>query len=681
MSLQTRLFTFFIGIVVLPLLVAMLIGRGLIVGELERRTFGELNPAQRAAIAVYDERVRSASDRVALVSGEEGFQELLDAKDYPALQQYMLNKLSEASNQLDYLVVGDAGNHLLAAALSTPSFLSGLKAPSGEELLAPDLPTNRRLLFSRAIQPIKSPEHPEEIAWNVVGGYYLDNDFVRSLSEKTAVDATLLIKEKAVSSTLPGAGRSSGDIRVDLAEASKKAFFKSSIAGEQVFAVASPIARDVPVTEAALLMSKSQVEIAKLTSRIRTFGVVLLLFALVAAGILGFYLAQLISRPLKELAEGANAIAAGNYEQHIEVRSRDEVGQLARSFNEMTRRLAIHIQELRESREDLKRAFTRFGETLRSTHDLDSMLENTLEASIDTLRAQRGVIMLMSGRDALTASVVQGIEDAEFELELGKGLSGYVAATGNPLRLPASENAPKPDPREPTFSTALSVPLFSQERVIGVLSVFDREDGRDFTEADMGTILSLADHAGVAIENVLLHREAQKLAIMDGLTSIWNYRYFQMQFEQEIDRARRYHRPFSLIEFDIDNFKSFNDTYGHQLGDSVLIEIASRVKSVIRDIDMFARYGGEEFVLILPETDTEGGMRTAEKIRQVVAATPFKGEAMDLAVDVTLSVGVSCFPDHGTDKTTLLRNADLAMYAAKAQGKNRVVLHRPDAVA
>ncbi|MCA1840799.1 MAG: diguanylate cyclase [Actinomycetota bacterium] len=681
MSLQTRLFTFFIGIVVLPLLVAMLIGRGLIVGELERRTFNELNPAQRAAIAVYDERVRSASDRVALISGEERFQRLLEAKDYAGLKQYMLGKLAEPTNQLDYIVVGDANDHLLSDALTRSEFLAGLKPPSGEELLASDLPTNRRLLFSRAIQPIKSPDHPDQVAWTVVGGYYLDNAFVKSLSEKTAVDATLLIKGKAVSSTLEGAVSEKGPIRVNLTRAEKVGFFKSSVAGESVFALASPIARDVPVAEAALLMSRPQAEIVKLTSRIRTFGFVLLLFALLAAGVLGFYLAQLISRPLKELAEGANAIAAGNYEQHIEVRSRDEVGQLARSFNEMTRRLAIHIQELRESREDLKRAFTRFGETLRSTHDLDSMLENTLEASMDTLRAQRGVIMLMSGRDALTASVARGLDDPDFDLELGKGISGYVAETGNPVRLPNGTDEHAVDPREPNFSTALAVPLFSQERVIGVLTVFDKEDGRDFSEADMGTILSLADHAGVAIENVLLHREAQKLAIMDGLTSIWNYRYFQMQFEQEIDRARRYKRPFSLIEFDIDNFKTFNDTYGHQLGDSVLIEIASRVKNVIRDIDMFARYGGEEFVLILPETDSEGGMRTAEKIRQEIASTPFKGERSDLAVDVTLSVGVACFPDHGSDKTTLLRNADLAMYAAKASGKNRVVLHRPDEAA
>ena len=150
---------------------------------------------------------------------------------------------------------------------------------------------------------------------------------------------------------------------------------------------------------------------------------------------------------------------------------------------------------------------------------------------------------------------------------------------------------------------------------MGVVCLYDREDGQQFSEADMSTLISLADQAGVAIENVFLHERAKRLAITDGLTGIWNRRYFQMQFEQEMERSVRFRRPFTLVLLDIDDFKAINDTYGHQRGDSVLIELAARVKGGIRDIDVVARYGGEEFALILPETDGEGGRRLSEKIR------------------------------------------------------------------
>jgi diguanylate cyclase (GGDEF)-like protein len=106
----------------------------------------------------------------------------------------------------------------------------------------------------------------------------------------------------------------------------------------------------------------------------------------------------------------------------------------------------------------------------------------------------------------------------------------------------------------------------------------------------------------VAIENVRLHAEAERLSVTDRLTGAWNYRYFSRRFEQEIERSRRFGRVLALLMLDIDHFKSVNDRFGHQRGDEVLVEFAGRVTGSVRDIDTFARYGGEEFVLILPET-------------------------------------------------------------------------------
>jgi diguanylate cyclase (GGDEF)-like protein len=255
-----------------------------------------------------------------------------------------------------------------------------------------------------------------------------------------------------------------------------------------------------------------------------------------------------------------------------------------------------------------------------------------------------------------------------------------VAVTGEPVRVPdtlgsgGSQRLPDPAPVEPPFESAIWVPVFAQGRIFAVLSLFDREDDGTFSARDLDTVLSLADQAGVAIDNVVLHQEAQRLAITDGMTGIWNHRYFQLRFDQEMDRSARFRRPFCLLLCDIDDFKYVNDTYGHPQGDSVLIELARRVRSEVRDIDVLARYGGEEFVLILPETDADGGFRAAEKIRRRIFESPF---GKDRSIPVTMSIGVACFPRAGTEQITLLRAADVALYQAKALGKNRSVVFQP----
>lgn len=686
MSLQTRLFAFFLAIVVVPLVVVGILGGALTVRELEGRTFSQLQLAQAGSIAVYQERILSARDRVQLIAENDEFARLLIEERYGELQSLMERELNNQPKQedldrtpLDYLVLSDPSGKLLAEALTKPGFLPGLNPPTAQELASSNLLPHRQLLRTRSIFPIRSPDPPQDVRWTFVGGYYFDSQFVSDLAESTGVDATVFIKGSAVSSTL--SVRRGEKMILPLAGVEPGEYLRPRLADQDVYAVASAIDPSIKLKDAALVMSTPRSAVTRVAGTLRNSGLLLLFLSIIGAGLLGFLLARLISRPLREVAAGANAIAGGNYDQHIKVRSRDEIGQLARSFNEMTERLAAHIAELRESREQVKRAYARFGEILRSTHDLDRLLEGILDTSMDTLRAQRGALMLAGGRGSLSLKVGRGLDDDDIDIEIGKGLAGYVAETGNPIRAPDGQEVPKRSSTEPHFRTALSVPLFSQERVIGVLNLYDKEEGLDFSEADMGTVLALADQAGVAIENVLLHREAQKLAIMDGLTAIWNHRYFQMQFEQELERAARFRRPFSLIVLDIDDFKGFNDTYGHQLGDFVLIELARRVKSVIRDIDMFARYGGEEFELLLPETDAEGGMRTAEKIRAAVADTAFEGEMTPKPLKVTISVGVACFPQAGTDRSTIFRAADLAMYTAKSKGKNQVVLHRPDEAA
>jgi two-component system cell cycle response regulator len=215
----------------------------------------------------------------------------------------------------------------------------------------------------------------------------------------------------------------------------------------------------------------------------------------------------------------------------------------------------------------------------------------------------------------------------------------------------------------------IAVPLKSQGRVIGVLNLYDRVDADAFDDNDLATIRSFANQATVAIDNVLLHQEAQRLSITDGLTGLWNYRYFQMNFDKEIERASRFQRPLALLIFDLDKFKQVNDVYGHQRGDSVLIELATRVKGAIREVDTLARYGGEEFVLILPETDLEGATLAAGKICELVRQRRF-GAAGEEPIRVTVSIGIAVYPEHGRHGATLVKSADSALYAAKEAGRD-----------
>jgi len=380
---------------------------------------------------------------------------------------------------------------------------------------------------------------------------------------------------------------------------------------------------------------------------------------------------------LKKLADDAEAIAAGLYDREIDAPSSGDLRRLASALDQISATMKAQILQLREYNEALARAHTRFGEALRATHNLDRMLEIALETGMETIGARSGLLMLRKGSGTLMTGVTRNLDTPGFKLEVGQGISGHVASTGQPILLPGSADPPERHESEPEVHTQLSVPLISHDRVLAVLNFYDKAQG-NFTEADLRTILSLTDQAGVAIENVLLHQEAERMAIMDGKTGIWNHRWFQIQFAREIDRAQRFGRPFSLIILDIDDFRKFNNTYGHQIGDFVLIELAQRVRSTIRDVDMFARYGGEEFELLLSETDEAGGLNAAEKLRQVIAGTPFVTEMTPDPLSVTISAGVASYPSGGTDFASIFKAADLALLEAKAQGKNRVIAHHPE---
>lgn len=176
--------------------------------------------------------------------------------------------------------------------------------------------------------------------------------------------------------------------------------------------------------------------------------------------------------------------------------------------------------------------------------------------------------------------------------------------------------------------------------------------------------------SGSNIENAY-HEEIYRLTTIDGLTQVYNKRYFVETLEREIGRAQRYRRDLSLIMFDIDHFKNINDTYGHLAGDYVLKQLAAVIKSRIRREDILARYGGEEFSIILPEIDSYNAFQFAEKIRRLTEKAVFKFE--DTEIPVTISVGVASLSPDVHDPQEFIKLADQNLYEAKSKGRNCVV--------
>jgi diguanylate cyclase (GGDEF)-like protein len=205
---------------------------------------------------------------------------------------------------------------------------------------------------------------------------------------------------------------------------------------------------------------------------------------------------------------------------------------------------------------------------------------------------------------------------------------------------------------------------------MGVLTVYRKDPKQPFAKEDLDTVVFLADRGGVAIENVLLHEETERLSLTDGLTGVWNRRYFQMEFRRVLATATRFTRPFSLLMLDLDHFKEINDSHGHQRGDEVLVEFSQRVNEALREVDTFARYGGEEFICLLSETDSWGAQTTAEKVLRAIRSTPF-GENGAAPVRLTVSIGIASYPEHGDTFGELVDAADRALYRAKQEGRDR----------
>ncbi|MFC1742353.1 diguanylate cyclase [Candidatus Riflebacteria bacterium] len=385
----------------------------------------------------------------------------------------------------------------------------------------------------------------------------------------------------------------------------------------------------------------------------------------------GFLFGKTLTRPIKMLVLHAKQISSGDLDQEIADLGRDEIGELARNFETMRLSLFSSQKQLADKVNQLS-TLNEVGKAICSVLDFHELMDIVLKITMQLMHADRGSLMLLDEDETqLSIQASQGVWDKsvkKFTGKIGDPIAGWVLKRDVPLII-------KDTKKDPLFlelrkgkpiggGTMMCVPLRVKDKVLGVLNVRHKQENF-FTEENFDLFKHLAQNAAIAIENARLYR----YAVTDEMTKLYNHRFFQMRLDEEMQRADRFASSCSLLISDIDNFKRFNDTYGHQEGDRVLKVVAKIMLEMVRDIDVVCRYGGEEFCVICPNKAGRDAHLPAERIRKAVAENEFyiAGEK----VQITISIGIGSYPSMAQNKKELIKKADTALYSSKHNGRNR----------
>ncbi|MEW6427895.1 MAG: diguanylate cyclase [Thermodesulfobacteriota bacterium] len=430
-------------------------------------------------------------------------------------------------------------------------------------------------------------------------------------------------------------------------------------------------------------------------------------------------------RPIRDLTRTASRVQKGDLNARSDIRSRDEIGFLAESFNDMVGQLRENIEELdqkvlertqeldeKNSRLEVEVAqrkkmqeavveanakltswverleqhnkevtlLNRMGEMLQASKDLEETYPVAATTMADLLPGAAGALfMLHEGREQLE-KVAQwnGYPDGPELLPL----DDCWAIRRNRTHVVRPDHAGdlcKHTIRSEGRLLSFCLPLVGQNEILGMLHLrFDLEKPGNFVMNDedingrLRLVTAVADHLSMAQANLRLRQRLHHLSVRDGLTGLFNRRYMEETMLREFKRAERQGHETGVIILDVDFFKKFNDTWGHEAGDVVLKRLAQRFQEKVRQEDIVCRYGGEEFVIILPGSSLEQTVERAEEIRHSVENDlhiKYGGHEFK----VTISMGAASYPRHGRVSDDILKAADAALYRAKETGRNRVM--------
>jgi len=337
-------------------------------------------------------------------------------------------------------------------------------------------------------------------------------------------------------------------------------------------------------------------------------------------------------------------------------------------------------EKLSSEREDFA-AYYDLSKKLAASLNLEGIFSILLDSTKDVAPFDvAALVVIDETTKRLTVKAARGIEldFADAELNPVNSLIGWTIEQKRTLYIP---DVRAMQHKDRTFvlsekiqvkgvNSVLIIPLFVKNELTGVL--FFGSYAKDAFDTYHQRLMEiLANQAAVAVSNAQLFNKLEKMAILDGLTGLYNHRYFQEQLARELARSERTGATCALVLLDIDHFKRINDTYGHPTGDTVLKYISSIIKSSIRQIDIAARYGGEEFAIILPESDISGASSFAERLREEIESSHAQTDFGP--IQLTISLGVSEYPEFGKSRAEIIDTADKSLYHAKRLGRNRTV--------
>ena len=377
-----------------------------------------------------------------------------------------------------------------------------------------------------------------------------------------------------------------------------------------------------------------------------------------------------------EISASVAAMRAGAFDYLSKPFEHPDVMRVVRAaLAERARELARANEELAQHNRDIG-LLNEMGEMLQSCHAV-AEADDIIEPFLGRLFAEDsgGLFIFSASRNLVEAVAVWGDAsppDKVFVPDDCWALRRRQAHMGG-------ESAGAPQCAHVIGQTGayLCVPLMSHGEAMGLLHVLPASPDEGLLERKQRLALTVAGQLGLALTNLKMQESLREMAVRDPLTGLFNRRYLEETLEREFLRATRQGAPIALIMLDIDHFKRCNDTYGHDAGDVLLRELGVFLQKYCRGSDVACRYGGEEFVLTLPECSLEIAFHRAEEMRQAVKTLQVRYYHRTLEA-ITLSFGVAAFPEHGDNPDAVLKAADAAMYRAKQQGRDRVVVASGD---
>jgi diguanylate cyclase (GGDEF)-like protein len=649
MSFRTRLLLFFTIIVIVPMgavaLVLFSITSQSEIGKADAR----IAEGMRVALASYRQERSRGVPALRRVAADPALRRALNARSG-----------GEASKVLDGLVKGD---------------VTGIALYDG----------NRKLIASAGENPALAPAvgaptdaHGKQFGWLAVSTLSA-RVFANRVAELTDLGVRVYSGRQRLASTIQG---DAGGV--------PPASGKVKVGGDDYRGRFEQLEQQLgaPISVGVFTPSGG---ITDSIDRSRVLIGIILLGFLGLALVLSVFIVRALQGQIDQFLQAARRLARGDFSQPVPIHGDDEFAKLGGEFNKMSHELEVKIEEVESKRRELEETIRRVGDAFATGLDRQGLIDLAVRMAVKACEADAGRALPLE-TDTMEEVGVGNPENTLLEaLELAERRAfaireesvAELIANLDPSRdqqMPVEQHRPTVVSMDGVH--ALAGPLRARSgagsdvNYVCVISIVRR--GQEFSATEQDLFAYLTAQAAVSIENANLHETAQRLAVTDELTGLFNVRHFQEALENEVERSRRFSSPVGLAMLDIDNFKRVNDTYGHQQGDVVLVEVARALRSLSRDIDVPARYGGEELAVILPQTDLSGAELLAERMRAAVADLAVKRLDGQGVLKITASFGVAAFPESADGRESLIAAADAALYRAKHGGKNQV--QRADAV-